>query len=97
MKPAGSAARGQWILAVEPFPGGESSHKGPADSVSSLQELGVFQGLGLSIEMSQTALTALLHVAMFPAYRPKLESSDTEEVFPLRFRGLSKYLLISVP
>lgn len=42
-------------------------------------------------------LAAPLHLAVFAAYRPKPEPSDTEEVFPLRFRGLSKYLLISVP
>lgn len=41
-------------------------------------------------------LTTLLNLTMFAMYKPKLEPFDTEEVFPLSFRGLSKCLLISV-
>lgn len=97
VKPAGCAGRGRWVSAVGPFPGTEASDKGPADSVSCLQEPECSEVWTGVLKYLRHTLTAPLHLAMFAAYRPKPEPSDTEEVFPLRFRGLSKYLLISVP
>lgn len=52
--------------------------------------------LMLLLKCFGSTLTTLLNLTMFAMYKPKLEPFDTEEVFPLSFRGLSKCLLISV-
>lgn len=54
-------------------------------------------GVGRSAGMPQTHSHRSAALNSVCSTQTQTGTSDTEEVFPLRFRGLSKYLLISAP